>query len=280
MPLIFALLLHARKDGQALKYKATESFASVSRSIKREWSVEEAVGTGSSRMAFERHNSAIGLNLPIGNQFDSAASASILEYWEPCEVAPETLAGLLKTMNGLSMYWAMKAFTEDIYRPLRRQDSSLWTQPVPSQEPPNFVFHIIEDLQATPPPSSPLAPFVLRLEDEIGRGAVGSAYRGFFPGVSVPIVVKILPVDCMDRELEIWRRLRHLAGITIPGLYGAYAIDNKTGRAPTGALVQQHAGSTLASFENLSSDQRLELYAMVTSIHVAQVNTGTSDLQM
>lgn len=112
----------------------------------------------------------------------------------------------------------MKAFTEDVYRPLRRQDSSLWAQPVPSQQPPHSVFHIIEDLQATPPPSSPLAPFVLRLEDEIGRGAVGSAYRGFFPGVSVPIVVKILPVDCMDRELELW--LRHLAGITIPGLYG------------------------------------------------------------
>lgn len=117
------------------------------------------------------------------------------------------------------MYSAMKAFTEDIYRPRRRQDSSLWAQPVLSQEPPHFVFHSIEDLQATPPLSSPLAPFVLRLEDEIGRGAVGSAYRGFFPGVSVPIVVKILPVDCMDRELEIWRRLRHLAGITIPGLY-------------------------------------------------------------
>lgn len=99
MPLIFALLLHARKDGQALKYKATESFALVSRSIKREWSVEEAVGTGSSRMALERHNSAIGLNLPIGNQFDSAASASVLEYWEPCEVALETPAGLLKTVS-------------------------------------------------------------------------------------------------------------------------------------------------------------------------------------
>ncbi|KAG8909691.1 hypothetical protein FRC01_006798, partial [Tulasnella sp. 417] len=65
----------------------------------------------------------------------------------------------------------------------------------------------------------------------------------------MPIIVKILPTDRMDHELEIWRRLRGLAGVDVPGLFGAYSIEGKEGREDTGVLVQQYAGTSLSSFD-------------------------------
>lgn len=144
----------------------------------------------------------------------------------------------------------MKPFSKDIYRPVRRQDSSLWGNSLPIQALPRLVHHSSGNIHVTPSPSLPMLPFAL------GHGAVGSAYQGHIHGLSTQIVAKILPADRMDHELEIWRRLRKLAGIAIPGLFGAYAVEGKDGCEDTGALVQQYAGVTLSSFDVLSHEQR------------------------
>ncbi|KAG8971893.1 hypothetical protein FRC05_010562 [Tulasnella sp. 425] len=119
-----------------------------------------------------------------------------------------------------------------------------------------------------------MTPFMLRLSSEVGRGGTGSVYQGCFLDLPLQLVVKVLPADCMDRELESWRQLRHLAGNSIPGLFGAYAIEGKEGSADTGALVQQHGGSSLSSFDALTHSQRDELYRIVTRIHEAGVEHG------
>ncbi|KIO32352.1 hypothetical protein M407DRAFT_66763 [Tulasnella calospora MUT 4182] len=78
----------------------------------------------------------------------------------------------------------------------------------------------------------------------------------------------------MDHELEIWRKLRALAGICVPGLFGAYSIEGQDGCEDTGALVQQYAGKTLSSFDTLDDEQRQVLYRIVTRIHEADVAHG------
>ncbi|KIO32349.1 hypothetical protein M407DRAFT_108337 [Tulasnella calospora MUT 4182] len=90
----------------------------------------------------------------------------------------------------------------------------------------------------------------------------------------MPLVAKILPTECMDHELEMWKKLCALAGICVPGLFGAYSLEGQNGCEPTGALVQQYAGKTLSSFDTLDDQQRLELYRTVTRIHEAHVEHG------
>lgn len=72
-----------------------------------------------------------------------------------------------------------------------------------------------------------LSPFALQLTSALGHGAVGSVYQGHIYGLSTQTVAKILPADRMDHELEIWRRLSRLSGISIPGLFGAYAVEGR-----------------------------------------------------
>lgn len=78
----------------------------------------------------------------------------------------------------------------------------------------------------------------------------------------------------MDYGLTIWRKLRELAGIFIPGLFGAYSLEGREGYQDTGALVQQYAGATVSSFDTLSHKQRQELYRIVAKIHESHVEHG------
>ncbi|KIO19134.1 hypothetical protein M407DRAFT_150412 [Tulasnella calospora MUT 4182] len=180
-------------------------------------------------------------------------------------------------MDGISLYWDMKPFSKSVYRPLRRKDSSLWNKPLQIQAPPRHLARSPRDRYTTPPPSPPMLPFMLCLNSAVGQGAVGSVYGGGFHDLSIPIIVKTLPTDCMDHELEIWRRLRGLAGIGVPGLFGAYSLEGKEGRRDTGALVQQHAGTRLSSFDELNLEQRRGLYRIVAKIHEANVEHGDLD---
>ncbi|KAG9003342.1 hypothetical protein FRB90_011197 [Tulasnella sp. 427] len=100
------------------------------------------------------------------------------------------------------------------------------------------------------------------LNSTVGQGAIGTVYQGHIIGHSTPIIAKLLPVEQMDLELGIWRKLRHLAGNGVPGLFGAYALEGLEGREDTGALIQQHAGETLPSvwpetFDSLNFDQKV-----------------------
>ncbi|KAG8924393.1 hypothetical protein FRC01_011567 [Tulasnella sp. 417] len=70
------------------------------------------------------------------------------------------------------------------------------------------------------------------------------------------LVAKLPPVAQMENELITWRRLRDLAGIKIPGLFGAYVLMNEFGRKESAVLLQQDAGRALESFESLNHEQR------------------------
>ncbi|KIO29591.1 hypothetical protein M407DRAFT_21327 [Tulasnella calospora MUT 4182] len=189
------------------------------------------------------------------------------EYWEPEEISELTLAALLNTTDGITLYWEMNQFSREIFRPIRRDDSSLWGDSLPIKGIPLLALYSARHHHFTPPPSPPMTPFVLALNSAVGDGAVGWVYQGRLLGLSIPLIVKILPTDCMDHELKIWRRLRDLAGICVPGLFGAYSLEGQEGREDTGALVQQYAGATLSSFDTLDHKQR----RVITTILAARM---------
>ncbi|KAG8950341.1 hypothetical protein FRC04_007783 [Tulasnella sp. 424] len=274
--IVLALVLHSRNDGHALEYHSLEEEAADSDNV----SSEPAEGSNSGSPGAGPHaptNPPTGgppSGHTTGGQMPVLDVLAVSDYWEPKELSEDTLASLLNTMDGVSLYWDMRPLSKKIFRPVRRDDSSLWGKSLPSTVVPRLVTHSRTDHHVTPPASPPMIPFVLRLDSEVGRGAVGPVYQGCFHDLSLRLVVKILPADCMDRELKIWRQLRHLAGTGIPGLFGAYAIEGKEGFTNTGALVQQYGGSTVSSFDVLSPDQRDELYRIVVSIHEAGVEHG------
>lgn len=150
----------------------------------------------------------------------------------------------------------MKHFSRETFRPIRREDSSLWGDSEAIEALPRLVLYSLRHHHVSPPPSPPMTPFVLELNSAVGDGAVGWVYQGHLLGLSLPVIVKILPTHHMDYGLTIWRKLRELAGIFIPGLFGAYSLEGREGYQDTGALVQQYAGATVSSFDTLSHKQR------------------------
>lgn len=91
------------------------------------------------------------------------------------------------------------------------------------------------------------------MNSEVGKGSSGFVFGGHIVRLpQIQLVAKHLPVHLMEQELVIWRRLRSLAGIKIPGLFGAYVFKGNR----HAILLQQDAGQTLKSFELLSQEQR------------------------
>lgn len=146
----------------------------------------------------------------------------------------------------------MDPFSKSIQRPLRREDSLVWNNRPQVETIPRLVPHTPGDRDV----ATPMVPFVLFLTSSVGQGAVGSVYSGGFHDLSIPIIVKVLSKERMDHELEIWKRLRGLAGIGVPGLFGAYSVEGKEGYQDTGVLVEQCAGERLSSFDTLNQEQR------------------------
>ncbi|KAG8928061.1 hypothetical protein FRC01_006513 [Tulasnella sp. 417] len=261
---ILALVLQSREENQALEYRSlgVEVPSNVS-------SEQDVTHTSPSQ-----EGGGYTTDPPTSTQMLDLSSMTVPEYWEARELSEGTLAALLNTTSGISLYWDMKPFSKSIYPLHRREDSSLWAEPLPVEAIPRLVAHSPDDRHFMPPSSPPMVPFVLRLNSAVGQGAVGSVYGGSFYDLSMPIIVKLLSTDHMEHELEIWRRLRDLAGVDVPGLFGAYSIEGKDGCKATGALVQQYAGTSISSFDILSLEQRRELYRIVVKIHEANVEHG------
>lgn len=117
--------------------------------------------------------------------------------------------------------------------------------------------HLAPGEQHTPPPLPPLQPFLLELNSNVGEGAKGWAFGGTITGLpNIQLVAKLVSANQVLNELEIWKKLRSLAGIKIPGLYGAYVFDNPRRNWDRGLLLQQDAGHSIASYETLCLEQK------------------------
>ncbi|KAG8905055.1 hypothetical protein FRC01_008494 [Tulasnella sp. 417] len=297
IPLVLALILHSTRDGSALEYQSSGSDVATNTEVH----YEEDEDLGSSSPGPEPHNPTdqqgdpSSSNDSAGFQVHAPCTLPASEYWEPEEISEAALAALLKTTDGISLYWDLHPFSREVFRPIRRDDSSLWAQDPPIKPAVRLTIHSPAHHDVTPPPPPPVVPFVFELKSMIGGGAVGSVYRGQFLGLSIPLVAKVLPTEKMEHELEMWRKLRALAGIYVPGLFGAYSLEGQEGCEDTGALVQQYAGRTLSSFDILDHKQRrvigieftaaeamwtyihavrCDLYRTVTRIHEANVEHG------
>ncbi|KAG8911341.1 hypothetical protein FRC01_005763, partial [Tulasnella sp. 417] len=230
--IILGLILHARKD-KPLKYRAAEIQVPSTDNVSSEQGTSGSRPDSSAPGPYTPPNQQGGAspsNPPANSQMPPLRTLTASEYWEPRELSEGALAGLLGTMHGISLYWDMWPFSKTIHRLLRWKDSSIWndsSQAIPRmwrdsliwndssqvEAIPRIIPHSSRDCHTTPPPSPPMVPFVLRLNSTVGQGAVGSVYRGSFHDLSLPIVVKVLPAETMGHELDIWRRLRGLAGI-------------------------------------------------------------------
>ncbi|KAG9021576.1 hypothetical protein FS837_007166 [Tulasnella sp. UAMH 9824] len=256
---VLALILHSRKDNQALKYQALTVEVATTGNVSSEQDAADSHAVASPPEEYrssDPQGRSNPTNPPTNSQVLSLSSLTVSEYWEARELSEGELAALLNTMDGISLYWDMIPFTKRVFRPLRRKESSIWNKPLSVEATPRLLVHSPREHHFTPPPSPPMVPFLLCLNSAVGRGAVGSVYKGSFHDLSMPIIVKILPTNRMDHELEIWRRLRGLAGMGVPGLFGAYSIEGEKGKEDTGALLQQYAGTSLHSFDMLNLEQR------------------------
>lgn len=276
MPLVLDLVLHSRQDELALEYLPMESTVATSNDPSPEQN-QDLHPESSTHGPHEPTEDVGSSNHPTGGQTLPPSPLALSEYWEPKEVSEATLATMLRTAsqligppllvllsypflksqtNGLSLCWEMKPYSRKVYRPVRHDDSSLWADPLPRKAIPYLIPHSQNYNHVTPPHLSSMTPFVLQLDSKVCYDDIGTRYQGHFRSLFLPITVKILPTYRMEPELKIWRKLRNLAGIEIPGLFGAYSIDEQEGRQDTGALVQQHAGAPLESFDGLSHEQR------------------------
>ncbi|KAG9027899.1 hypothetical protein FS837_004148 [Tulasnella sp. UAMH 9824] len=276
IPLVLALVLHSKGDGSALDYHPLRLNVATPSDVPSE--EDENLGLGSTEPvphspAHQQRDTSSN-SYPTGGQVLAPDSLVVTEYWEPETMSEPSLAALLRTMDGITLYWEIKQFSREMFRPIRRDDSSLWGDSPPIKVLPTLVVYSPEHHHVAPPPSPLMTPFVLELNSEIGHAAVGSVYKGHFLGLSLPLIIKILPTHRMDHELTIWRRLHDLAGTCVPGLFGAYSLEGQEGYEDTGAVVQQDAGANLSSFDDLDQEQRHQLYQIITKIHQAHVEHG------
>ncbi|KAG8952935.1 hypothetical protein FRC04_003386 [Tulasnella sp. 424] len=248
--LVLALILHSRQDDLGLEYQPLVLSLATSNnpSFKQDEGPPPEPSTAEPHESTNRREDVLPRK-PARGQTLAPSRLALSEYWEPKEISQATLAAMLNTKNHISLSWDMKPFSRDVFHPVRRNDSSLWADSPSSKDIPRLILDSPENHHEASPPSPSIIPFVLRLNSTAGDGAIGTAYQGHFLGLSLPIIVKILPADRMDHELEMWRALRNLAGIGVPDLFGAYSLEGQDGREDTGALVQQYAGATLESFD-------------------------------
>ncbi|MDQ6691351.1 MAG: protein kinase, partial [Candidatus Dormibacteraeota bacterium] len=66
------------------------------------------------------------------------------------------------------------------------------------------------------------------VESELGRGAMGVVYRGFHPGLEVPVAIKVLN-DEYSRDSQFRRRFQReasaIAALNHPGIVRIYDFD-------------------------------------------------------
>src|SRR5207237_8852801 len=71
------------------------------------------------------------------------------------------------------------------------------------------------------------------VESELGRGAMGVVYKGFHPGLEVPVAIKILG-DSYSKDAQFRRRFQReasaIANLNHPGIVRIYdfAEDNNS----------------------------------------------------
>ncbi|KAG8915604.1 hypothetical protein FRC00_002304 [Tulasnella sp. 408] len=274
--LVLALILHSRRDGSALEYQPLRlNDVATPSDVPNE--DDEHLGLGPTGPGLyspaDQQGETSSSSYSSAGQVFAPKSLAVTEYWEPQRMSEPTLAALLRTTDGITLYWEMKQFSREMFRPVRRDDSSLWGDSPPIDVLPPLVVYSPGHHGGFPPSPATMAPFVLELNSAVGHGAVGSVYEGNFLGLSLPLIVKILPMHHMDHELTIWRRLRDLAGTCVPGLFGAYSLEGQEGYEDTGALVQQHAGATLWSFDTLDQEQRFIILLPKSMRHMSSMGT-------
>ncbi|KAG9019181.1 hypothetical protein FRB90_005517 [Tulasnella sp. 427] len=249
---VLALLLHAQPNQSALRYPPiTIPAENTGESMS---DIEEAAfGLDG---ANDQQSSLLSTTDPGPSQSTTFNPPNVTLYWEARHIPQIMLAALLDSINNLPLYWDLKPYSKVVFHPVRRPASSVWRTALPEEAVPRLLTHSMQEHHSTPPPSPPMTPFALRLYKAVGVGSVGTVYQGQFHGLGTNIIVKVLPTDAMDHELEIWRKLRDFAGISVPGLFGAYSLERKDGCGSTGALVQQYAGRSISSFDALNRQQR------------------------
>lgn len=144
--------------------------------------------------------------------------------------------------------WRVPRYREVIWFTARWPQATVWGTALPST---NLSASICQTDIFTPPPSAPSVSFEIHLDREI----VNNVFDAHMPGVPIPLIVKYVPEDQAKRELAAWRKLRHMAGTRIPGLFGVYSIAGCTTR-PHAFIIQQYGGTSPKSYVILNMNQR------------------------
>ncbi|KIO19997.1 hypothetical protein M407DRAFT_30355 [Tulasnella calospora MUT 4182] len=230
IPLILSLILHARRDGQPLPRLPYEIPTTVADDSQPETVISDAPPHAlegiSAQPATEGEDNAGGPST-VPHDSDSVLRP-FGAYWAPENLDEPTLVDLLGTLSSIPMCWNLFPYSKDILHPSHQKDSSIWAMPGAINLKSLTIMHLAPGVQHTPPPSPSLQPFLLQLHSNAGEGATGWVFRGTITGLPrLQLVAKLVPADQMLNELEIWRKIRFLAGIKVPGLYGAYVFDNE-----------------------------------------------------
>ncbi|KAG9013835.1 hypothetical protein FRB90_005692 [Tulasnella sp. 427] len=250
LSLVLAMLVQAKQNGSSSKSQLSQQTVPTPNNTALQQALEgksNTTGPSPQKPGTKGDVGNTGTDVQGGRKFPLG---SLSAYWEPKAVTVTALTAMLKSMSGISLMWDMKMFTDDIFYPRRRHDSTAWCDSMETKGTPRLL-RILPGHNDTPPPSPPIQQFV---------------------GHSLPMVAKILPENRMDCEVEIWRTLRQLAGNGRPGLFGAYVLEDNGNTVS--ALIQQHTGETLQSFDGLGVQQRCELCRLVGRIHGAGVEHG------
>ncbi|KIO19996.1 hypothetical protein M407DRAFT_30354 [Tulasnella calospora MUT 4182] len=176
----------------------------------------------------------------------------------PLEVMDEpALMKVLETVGYLPVSWSLFPYSEDTLYPARQANSSVWA--TSSQK--SSISGVAKRSSQSTPYVQDLAnialPLTFRMNSHVGKGSSGWVFGGHIAGLpNTPFVAKFLRVELMEKELLIWRKLRDLAGIKIPGLFGAYIFNESSEGNQRAILLQQDAGHALESFNLLDQKQK------------------------
>ncbi|KAG8893581.1 hypothetical protein FRC00_010331, partial [Tulasnella sp. 408] len=269
IPLILSLLLHSRKDGHALpslSFKIPTTVANDGQPTTASSDSRQTSENSSSQPATEDEDN--GADQSTTSNDSSCVFKSLKHYWIPEDLNKPTLADLLETLDTIPMCWKLRPYSEDVWYPSRQKDSSVWAMPGALSAKNLITKHLASGEHHTPSPLPPLQPFLLELNSNVGEGAKGWAFRGSITGrPDIQLVAKLVSANQVLHELELWKKLRSLAGIKIPGLYGAYVFDNPRRNWDRGFLLQQDAGHSIVSYEALCLEQKQELFQAALMIH-------------
>ncbi|KAG8909341.1 hypothetical protein FRC00_010314, partial [Tulasnella sp. 408] len=269
IPLILSLLLHSRKDGHALpslSFEIPTTVANDGQPTTAGSEPRQASENGSSQPTTEDEYNVADQSTTSNDS--SRLFKSLKHYWIPEDLNKPTLADSLGTLDTIPVCWKLQPYSEDVWYPSRQKDSSIWAMPGALSAKNLITKHLASGEHHTPPPLPPIQAFLLELHSNVGEGANGWAFGGSITGLpDIRLVAKLVSANQVLNELEIWKKLRSLAGIKIPGLYGAYVFDNPHRNWDRGFLLQQDAGHSIASYEALCLEQKQELFQAALMIH-------------